>query len=98
MPHAHQPGQALFRSVRPEDIEWKPFADQFDEDRLHAYPPGSVLVLPGDTFHFHWAKSGENGTQVGGIGPLGAIAAGPVLATSAFAQSAKEIREPSPFV
>jgi hypothetical protein len=38
--------------------------DRFDADRMNAYPPGSVLVLPGDTFHFHWAKSGEYITQV----------------------------------
>jgi hypothetical protein len=38
---------------------------------LHAYPPGSVIVLPGNTFHFHWAKSREYVSQVTGIGPLG---------------------------
>lgn len=32
---------------------------------------GSVIVLAGDTFHFHWAKSGEFVTQVTAIGPLG---------------------------
>jgi quercetin dioxygenase-like cupin family protein len=123
----HQPGQAAFRSVLPEDIEWKPFpafppsarlavvvgepsasgpyvirvkmpsdvkvmphshpedrvytvisgvfyiglGDQFDADKLHAYPPGSVIVLPGNTFHYHWAKSGEYVAQVTAIGPLG---------------------------
>ena len=127
MARAHQPGQALFRAVLPEDVEWKPFpafppsvrlavvlgepsgpgqyvirvkvpagvrlmphrhpedrvytvmsgvfyiglGARFDADGLKAYPPGSVLVLPGDTFHFHWAKSGEYITQVTGIGPLG---------------------------
>ncbi len=35
-----------------------------------AYPPGSVVVLPGDTWHFHWAKSGGYVTQVTAIGPL----------------------------
>jgi hypothetical protein len=44
--------------------------DQFDADKLRAYPPGSVVVLPGGTHHFHWAKSGEYVTQVYGIGPL----------------------------
>ena len=39
--------------------------------KVQAYPPGSVIVLPGDTFHFHWAKSGEYVTQVTAIGPLG---------------------------
>jgi quercetin dioxygenase-like cupin family protein len=123
----HQPGQADFRSVLPEDIDWKPFAsfppsvrlavvvgqpekaapylirvkvphgaklmphrhpedrvytvisgtfyiglgDQFDADKLQAYPPGAVVVLPGNTSHFHWAKSGEYVTQVTAIGPLG---------------------------
>jgi hypothetical protein len=28
-------------------------------------------VLPGNTSHFHWAKSGEYVTQVTAIGPLG---------------------------
>jgi len=123
----HQPGEAVFRSVLSEDIEWKPFAafppsarlailvghpsdagpytirvkvprgvklmphrhpedrvytvisgifyigvgDQFDPDALQAYPPGSVVVLPGNTPHFHWAKSSEYITQVTAIGPLG---------------------------
>jgi hypothetical protein len=38
---------------------------------LQAYAPGSVVVLPGDTLHFHWARSGEYVTQVTSIGPLG---------------------------
>jgi quercetin dioxygenase-like cupin family protein len=127
MNRSHQPGEAVFRSVLPEDIDWKPFAafppparlavvvgepsepgpyvirvnipssvkvmphrhpedrvytvmegvfyiglgEQFDGDKLRAYPPGSVVVLPGDTPHFHWAKSGGYVTQVTAIGPLG---------------------------
>ena len=123
MAQAHQPGQAAFRSILPEDIDWKPFpafpplvrlavvvghpsepgpytirvkvpsgvklmphrhpedrvsgvfyiglGDQFDCDKVKAFPPGSVVVLPGDTSHFHWAKSGEYVTQVTAIGPLG---------------------------
>lgn len=127
MIRTHYPGQTDFRSVLPEDIDWRPFpafpaavrlavvigspsepapyvirvkvpcgvklmphrhpedriytvitgvfyiglGDQFDDDRLEAYPPGSVIVLPGDTPHFHWAKSGEYVTQVTAIGPLG---------------------------
>ena len=123
----HQPGQSVFRSVLPEDIDWKPFSafppavrlavvvgepsqpgpyvirvkmaaggklmphrhpedriyivmsgvfyiglgDRFDGGKVQAYPPGSVIVLPGDTWHFHWAKSGEYVTQVSAIGPLG---------------------------
>jgi quercetin dioxygenase-like cupin family protein len=126
MNRPHQPGQAAFRSVRPEAIDWEPFAafppsarlavvvgdpsepgpyvvrvkvpsgvrlmphrhqedrvytvisgvfyiglgDQFGEGELNAYPPGSVVVLPGGTAHFHWAKSGEYVTQVTAIGPI----------------------------
>jgi quercetin dioxygenase-like cupin family protein len=123
----HQPGQADFSWILPEDVEWEPFpafppsarlavlvgeptqagpyvirvkvpsgvklmplrhpedrvytvmsgvfyiglGDRFDDDKLNAYPPGSVIVLPGNTWHFHWAKSGEYVTQVTAIGPLG---------------------------
>ena len=123
----HQPGQAVFRAILSEEIDWKPFAafppsvrlavvvgeplkdgpytirvklprgvklmphrhpedriytvisgifyiglgDQFDAGKLVAYPPGAVIVLPGNTSHFHWAKSGDYITQVTAIGPLG---------------------------
>jgi quercetin dioxygenase-like cupin family protein len=43
----------------------------FDETKLMAYAPGSLVVLPGGQPHFHWAKSGEYITQVTAIGPLG---------------------------
>lgn len=43
----------------------------FDADSLEAFAPGSVIVLPGNTPHFHWAKSGEYISQVSGSGPLG---------------------------
>src|SRR5215470_1570439 len=125
--YPHQPGQDVFRSILPEDINWQPFpafppavrlaviighpsepgpcvitvkapggttlmphrhpedriytvmsgvfyiglGDQFDGEKVTAYPPGSVIVLPGNTSHFHWAKSGEYVTQVTAIGPLG---------------------------
>ena len=127
MIRSHQPGESAFRSILPEDIEWKPFAafppaarlavlvgdptqpgpyvirvkmpsgaklmphrhpedriytvmsgafyiglgDQFGGEKVKAYPPGCLVVLPGDTPHFHWAKSGEYVTQVTAIGPLG---------------------------
>ena len=45
--------------------------DKFDGDKVEAYPPGTVVVLPGNTSHFHWAKSGEYITQVTAIAPLG---------------------------
>src|SRR5258707_5152963 len=127
MDRSPQSRQWVFKSVLPEDIEWKPFpafpssvrlavvvgqpsepgpyvvrvkvptgvklmphkhpedrvytvmsgvfyiglGARFDADGLKAYPPGNVLVLPGDTLHFHLAKPGEYITQVTGIGPLG---------------------------
>jgi quercetin dioxygenase-like cupin family protein len=123
----HQPGQAVFKAILPEEIDWRPFAafppsarlavvagqpiqhgpytirvkvpdgvklmphrhpedrvytvisgifyiglgDHFDGEKLMAYPPGAVIILPGNTSHFHWAKSGEYITQVTAIGPLG---------------------------
>lgn len=45
--------------------------DRFDADKLAAYPPGAVIVLPSNAWHFHWAKSGEYVTQIAAIGPLG---------------------------
>ena len=45
--------------------------NRFDAEKLQAYSPGSVIILPGNTSHFHWAKSGEYITQVTAIGPLG---------------------------
>jgi quercetin dioxygenase-like cupin family protein len=124
---SHQIDQSMFRSVLPEDIEWKPFpafppsarlavvvgeptgpgpyvirvklpagvklmphvhpedrvytvisgvfyiglGEHFDSAKLEAYPPGSVIVLPGGTPHFHWARSGDHVTQVTAIEPLG---------------------------
>lgn len=45
--------------------------EEFDSDKLEAYPPGAVIVLPSNTSHFHWAKSGEYISQITAIGPLG---------------------------
>ena len=122
----HQPGQDVFRSILPQDIDFQPFpsfpppaqlavvvgrpsepapyvvrvklpsgvklmphrhhedrvytvmsgvfyigvGEQFDAGKLQAYPPGAVVVLPGGTPHFHWAKSGEYVTQVTAMGPI----------------------------
>src|SRR5579872_5726023 len=122
-----QLGQEVFKTILPEDVDWKPFpafppsvrlaivvgrpsdptpytirvkaphgaklmphkhpedrvytvisgvfyiglGDQFDAAKLDAYPPGAVIVLPGNTPHFHWAKSGEYITQITALGPLG---------------------------
>ena len=45
--------------------------NEFDASKMEAYPPGAVVVLPGNTPHFHWAKSSEYVTQVTAMGPLG---------------------------
>jgi hypothetical protein len=45
--------------------------DQFDAEKLVPYPPDTVMILPGNTSHFHWAKSGEYITQVTAMGPHG---------------------------
>jgi len=68
MPHKH-PEDRVYTVI--SGIFYIGLGDHFDADRLLAYPPGSVIVLPGDTYHFHWAKSSEYITQVTAIGPLG---------------------------
>lgn len=45
--------------------------ETFDETKLMAYAPGSVVMLPGGQAHFHWAKSGEYITQISAFGPIG---------------------------
>jgi len=68
MPHRH-PEDRVYTVM--SGVFYVGLGDQFDADKLQAYPPGSVIVLPGDTSHFHWAKSSEYVTQVTAIGPLG---------------------------
>jgi len=68
MPHRH-PEDRVYTVI--SGVFYFGLGDQFDADKLQAYPPGAVIVLPGDTPHFHWAKSSEYVTQVTAIGPLG---------------------------
>jgi quercetin dioxygenase-like cupin family protein len=68
MPHRHPEGR-VYTVI--SGVFYIGLGDQFDEARLQAYSPGSVIVLPGNTSHFHWAKSGEYVTQVSALGPLG---------------------------
>ena len=68
MPHRH-PEDRVYTVV--SGVFYIGLGDRFDPDKLVAYPPGSVIVLPGNTPHFHWAKSSEYVTQVTAIGPLG---------------------------
>jgi quercetin dioxygenase-like cupin family protein len=68
MPHRH-PEDRVYTVI--SGVFYIGLGDQFNPDKLQAYPPGSVLFLPGNTSHFHWAKSSEYVTQVTAIGPLG---------------------------
>jgi quercetin dioxygenase-like cupin family protein len=68
MPHRHSEDR-VYTVI--SGVFYIGLGDQFDDHVLAAYPPGSVIVLPGGTSHFHWAKTGEYVTQVTAIGPLG---------------------------
>jgi quercetin dioxygenase-like cupin family protein len=68
MPHRH-PEDRVYTVI--SGIFYIGLGETFDGARLVAYPPGAVIVLPGNTPHFHWAKSGEYITQVSALGPLG---------------------------
>ncbi len=68
MPHRH-PEDRIYTVI--SGVFYIGLGEQFDEESLSAYSPGSVVVLPGGQAHFHWAKSGEYITQVMAIGPLG---------------------------
>ena len=68
MPHWH-PEDRIYTVI--SGVFYIGLGEHFDSDKLEAYPPGAVVVLPGRTPHFHWARSGEYVTQVSAIGPLG---------------------------
>jgi quercetin dioxygenase-like cupin family protein len=68
MPHRHSEDR-VYTVI--SGVFYIGLGDQFDPHKLQAFPPGSVIVLPGNTPHFHWAKSSEYVTQVTAIGPLG---------------------------
>jgi quercetin dioxygenase-like cupin family protein len=68
MPHRH-PEDRVYTVI--SGVFYIGLGDRFDETKLQAYSPGAVVVLPGNTSHFHWAKAGEYVTQVSAIGPLG---------------------------
>lgn len=68
MPHRH-PEDRVYTVI--SGVFYIGLGEKFDAGILQPYPPGSVVVLPGNTAHFHWAKSGEYVTQVTAIGPLG---------------------------
>ena len=68
MPHRH-PEDRVYTVI--SGIFYIGLGDEFDATKLQAYPAGAVVVLPGNTSHFHWAKSSEYITQVTAMGPLG---------------------------
>jgi hypothetical protein len=68
MPHRH-PEDRVYTVI--SGVFYIGLGDEFDASKLEAYPPGAVIILPGNTSHFHWAKSGEYVTQVTAMGPLG---------------------------
>jgi quercetin dioxygenase-like cupin family protein len=68
LPHKH-PEDRIYTVI--SGVFYIGLGEEFDETKLTAHAPGSVLVLPGGQPHFHWAKSGEYTTQVNAIGPLG---------------------------
>jgi quercetin dioxygenase-like cupin family protein len=68
MPHLH-PEDRIYTVI--SGVFYIGLGDKFDANKLEAYPPGAVIILPGNTSHFHWARSGEYVTQVTAIGPLG---------------------------
>jgi quercetin dioxygenase-like cupin family protein len=68
MPHKH-PEDRIYTVI--SGVFYIGLGQTFDGDKMKAYPPGAVVVLPGETWHFHWARSGEYVTQVTAVGPLG---------------------------
>jgi quercetin dioxygenase-like cupin family protein len=67
-PHRH-PEDRIYTVI--SGVFYIGVGERFDEERLNAYAPGAVVVLPGGTPHFHWARSGQYITQVSAVGPLG---------------------------
>src|SRR6202034_832326 len=51
MPHTH-PEDRLYTVI--SGVFYIGLGEQFDPERLQAYPPGAVVSLPGGTAHFHW--------------------------------------------
>jgi quercetin dioxygenase-like cupin family protein len=56
MPHTH-PEDRIYTVI--SGVFYIGLGTVFDANKLKAYAPGSVIVLPANTPHFHWAKSGE---------------------------------------
>lgn len=68
MPHTH-PEDRVYTII--SGVFYIGLGTTFDPAKLKAYAPGSVIILPANTPHFHWAQSGDYVSQVAGTGPLG---------------------------
>lgn len=68
LPHTH-PEDRIYTVI--SGVFYIGLGEVFDASKLTAYGPGSVIVLPGNTSHYHWERSGEYVTQVSANGPLG---------------------------
>ena len=68
LPHRH-PEDRVYTVI--SGVFYIGLGERFNAEKLEAYPPGSVIVPPGNTSHFQWAKSSEYVTQVTAVGPLG---------------------------
>lgn len=68
MPHRHAEDR-IYTVI--SGVFYIGLGEVFDDSKLTAHAPGTVLVLPAGTAHYHWARSGEYVTQVTAIGPLG---------------------------
>lgn len=67
-PHRH-PEERLYTVI--SGTFYIGFGDKLDATKLHAFPAGSVLVVPANASHFHWMRSGEAIVQISGVGPSG---------------------------
>ena len=67
MPHRHAEDR-IYTVI--SGVFYIGLGDEFDAGKLEAYPPGAVIIFPGNTSHFHWAKAGEYITQASATGPL----------------------------
>jgi len=67
MPHRHHEDRVY---TVMSGVFYIGIGEQFDEEKLQAFAPGAVVVLPGGTSHFHWAKSGEYTAQITAFGPI----------------------------
>ena len=67
MPHKHSEDR-MYRVV--SGVFYIALGETLDGDKVKAYPPGSVIALPGEAWHFHWAESGEYVTEITGMARL----------------------------